>query len=450
MANDWTPTSWQQRPIAQGVTYPDCLVLKEVLDRWAMLPPLTTSWEILKLKQHVAEASRGRRFILQGGDCSERFADCRADIITNKLKILLKMSLILCYASKKPLTRVGRIAGQYAKPRSSQEETRDGVTYHSYRGDLINRFPFTKEDRTPNPWRMLRGYERSALTLNFIRSLVEGGFADFRHPEFWDLRFTEDGEERSDKYQDMLGAVTDSIRFTESVTGSHLSELSRVEFFVSHEGLLLDYEQAHSHQVPRRKGWFNLSTHMPWIGDRPRQIDGAHVEYFRGIENPIGVKVGPTTTEQMLVELCETLNPCNEPGRLTLITRFGVDRVEDHLPSLIEAVQRAGKKVLWCSDPMHGNTRTTESGIKTRSFADILGELNRSFEIHTRLGTILGGVHFELTGENVTECTGGAANLQESDLLERYESDVDPRLNYEQALEMALLIGRRMQENQPR
>jgi len=356
------------------------------------------------------------------------------------------MSLILCYASKKPLTRVGRIAGQYAKPRSSQEESRDGITLHSYRGDLINRFPFTEEDRTPNPWRMLRGYERSALTLNFIRSLVEGGFADFRHPEFLELQFIGSGGPQSDRYQQTLDKVTDSIRFMESLTGSNMTELSRVEFFTSHEGLLLDYEQAHTHQVPRRKGWFNLSAHMPWIGDRTRQIDGAHVEYFRRIENPVGLKVGPTMPPEELVALCQILNPKSEPGRLMLIHRFGAAGIDTHLPPLIEAVRASGCPVVWSCDPMHGNTRTTEDGIKTRSFDDVLGELNAAQDIHESLGTILAGVHFELTGENVTECTGGARGLDETDLHRKYESDVDPRLNYEQALEMALSIARRMRD----
>ncbi len=441
MKEPWSPVSWQKKPVAQQVIYPDCLALKKVLDSLAKLPPLVTSWEVETLKTQLAEAGRGQRFLLQGGDCAESFHDCRGDPIANKLKILLKMSIILVYGTQRQVIRVGRFAGQYAKPRSANTETRDGVTLPSYRGDSINRNGFTLEDRTPDPKLLLRGYERSALTLNFIRSLVQGGFADFRHPELWDLDFVNHAAQSSD-YRRIMDAVGDSIRFMETMAGRSMAELNRVEFFTSHEGLHLDYEQAQTRQVPRRTGWYNLSTHLPWIGDRTRALDGAHVEYFRGIANPIGMKVGPGMDPDELPALIELLNPHDEPGRLTLIHRFGAGQIEKCLPPLIEAVLRSGRTVVWCCDPMHGNTIATQSGVKTRNFDDILSELNHAFDVHDRLGSTLGGVHFELTGENVTECIGGARGLDEEDLKRAYHSDVDPRLNYEQALEMALLIAR--------
>jgi 3-deoxy-7-phosphoheptulonate synthase len=440
---DWSPASWQQKSMAQKVAYPDPLAVEETLARLVKLPPLVTSWEVETLKAQLAEAARGERFLLQGGDCCETFDDCRSDTITSRLKILLKMSIILVYGCQQRVIRVGRFAGQYAKPRSAEMETRNGVTLPSYRGDLINRRDFTCQDRTPNPQLLLRGYERAALTLNFIRALVDGGFADFRHPELWDLDFMNHSA-HSTEYRAIMESVTTSVRFMETIAGRSLVELSRVDFFASHEGLHLAYEQAQTRQVPRRTGWYNLTTHFPWIGDRTRCIEGAHVEYFRGIANPIGVKIGPSTAPGELTALCNQLNPANEPGRLTLIHRFGAEQIQTCLPPLVEAVLSAGKVVLWCCDPMHGNTITTRTGIKTRMFDDILSELNQAFEIHRRLGSILGGVHFELTGENVTECIGGARGLSEADLGKAYRSDVDPRLNYEQALEMALLIARRM------
>jgi 3-deoxy-7-phosphoheptulonate synthase len=443
MTTTWSPTSWQTKPLAQGVDYPDRQALDQTLAELAKLPPLVTSWEIQNLKAQLAEAQCGRRFLLQGGDCCERFDDCRSDPIAAKLKILLKMGLILVFGRNQRVIRVGRFAGQYAKPRSASIETRNGVTLPSYRGDLVNSPAFTAESRTPDPRRLLRGYERSALTLNFVRGLVEGGFADLRHPELWDLNFVQHAAQSRD-YRAMVDAVGSAVRFLETVTDTPMSELSRVEFFTSHEGLHLNYEEAQTRQVPRRTEWYNLSTHFPWLGDRTRALDGAHVEYFRGITNPIGVKIGPKTTPEELVELTKVLNPNNEPGRLTFIHRFGVDRIEHSLPPLVEAIERLGKTVLWCCDPMHGNTITTSTGLKTRDFNDILGELDRAFEIHGRIGSILGGVHFELTGENVTECIGGARGLNEADLAKAYHTDVDPRLNYEQALEMALLIARRM------
>ncbi len=444
---EWNPGSWKQKPALQQPNYPNAAALDDAIRRLARLPPLVTSWEVESLKTQLADAARGKGFLLQGGDCAEDFEDCDAAIITSKLKILLQMSLVLVHGSKMRVIRMGRFAGQYAKPRSADTETRDGATLPSYRGDMINRIGFTPSDRTPDPELLLRGYERSALTLNFIRSLVDGGFADLHHPEYWDLGFASRSPLAAE-YRSMVDSIVDSVRFMETVSGASLGELHGVDFYTSHEGLHLPYEEAQTRRVPRRTGWYNLSTHFPWIGDRTRALDGAHVEFFRGIANPIGLKVGGSMAPDELVRATEILNPLNEAGRLTLIHRFGTDRIARQLPPLIDAVRKAGRVVLWCCDPMHGNTETTRDGIKTRSFDRILGELEEAFRIHRAAGSILGGVHFELTGEDVSECTGGAGGLTETDLPRAYKSQVDPRLNRDQALEMAMLIARRMAGNQ--
>jgi 3-deoxy-7-phosphoheptulonate synthase len=440
--NGWSPTSWQAKPLQQAVAYPDGAALKQALESLALLPPLVTSWEIESLKTQLGAAQRNEVFLLQGGDCAERFADCRAEPIVAKLKVLLQVSLVLAYGTRYRVVRVGRFAGQYAKPRSSDVETRQGVTLPSYRGDLVNGPEFTPEARTPDPQRLLRGYERAALTLNFIRSLVGGGFADLHHPEWWNLAFARAASAQVD-YQEMVNHITEALQFLETLGGRRLDEVRRIEFFTSHEGLHLDYEQALTRRVPRREGWYDLSTHLPWIGNRTRDLGGAHVEFFRGVANPLGVKVGPGMSPDELLDLIDILNPHDEPGRLTLIHRLGCARIATDLPPLVEAVRRAGRRVLWCCDPMHGNTITAASGRKTRRFGDILAELETAFEIHAAAGGFLGGVHFELSGDIVTECLGGARGLSEDDLERAYETEVDPRLNYEQALEMSLLIARR-------
>jgi 3-deoxy-7-phosphoheptulonate synthase len=431
------------KPAGQQPTYPDQGALASTVEQLTALPPLVTSWEVERLREQLAEAAVGERFLLQGGACAERFDQCSAEIITNKLKILLQMSLVLTYGLKRQIIRVGRFAGQYAKPRSDDHEVRDGVSLPSYRGELVNGPGFTVEERTPDPERMLRGYEHSALTLNFIRSLVDGGFADLHHPEYWDLEFVSHSP-RAQEYQKMVESISDSLRFMETLAGTQAGEISRVDFFTSHEGLLLPYEAAQTRQVPRREGWYNLGTHFPWVGLRTAEVDGAHVDYFRGIRNPIGVKIGPSMTPEWLLDLLDILDPDGEPGRVTLIHRMGHDKVVDKLPPLIEAVLRAGRTVLWCCDPMHGNTEKTAGGYKTRRFENILSELETSFDIHAELGSHQGGVHFELSGDNVTECIGGARGLTEVDLERAYESRVDPRLNYEQALEMALLVAHKI------
>lgn len=436
---DWHPASWQTREASQQPLYRDSERLQNAIAALNRLPPLVTSWEIEALKGHLAAAQRGEAFLLQGGDCAESFAECSSEIIVQKLKILLQMSLILVMGLRKPVIRVGRMAGQYAKPRSADQETRDGVSLPSYRGDLVNRNPFTAEDREPDPDLMLRGYERAALTLNFVRSLIDGGFADLHHPENWDLKFVSESPMAAE-YHKIVESVSDSLEFFESVTGDAL-HTRRVEFYTSHEGLHLAYEQAQTRYLPHRERWYNLTTHYPWIGMRTADLEGAHVEFFRGISNPIAIKVGVGLGDEHLQALLHVLNPDNEPGRLTLITRFGAKNIEKHLPRVIQAVRETGSRVLWVCDPMHGNTESTAEGYKTRRFDNILAELKAAFRIHEEMGSCLGGVHLELTGENVTECIGGARGLKESDLARAYKSQVDPRLNYEQALEIAMLIA---------
>lgn len=434
----WAPDSWRARVALQQPHYADPAELAAACTRLAQLPPLVTSWEVLALKQSLAEAQEGRRFLLQGGECAESFADCTSPVISNRLKVLLQMSLVLVHGLQKPVLRVGRFAGQYAKPRSSDTETRDGVTLPSFRGDLINGQAFTAAARRADPQRMLRAHAHSALTMNFVRALVDGGFADLRHPEYWDLSWVE----RSPfavEYRHMVKAIGDSLRFMETLAGP-IAGFSKVDFFTSHEALLLNYEQALTRRVPRNAGWFNLSTHYPWIGMRTAALDGGHVEYFRGIRNPIAVKVGPAVTPTQLLALIDVLNPQDEPGRLTLVHRMGRARIAAALPPLLEAVKREGRRVLWVADPMHGNTENTSNGHKTRRFENIHAELDQAFDIHAAAGTRLGGVHLELTGEDVTECMGGARDLSETDLDRAYKSMVDPRLNYEQSLELAMLI----------
>lgn len=443
MSDAWSPESWQQKPLRQMPTYPDRAALEKTLAKMHSLPPLVTSWEIESLKDQLAEVSRGDRFLLQGGDCAESFAECQPDVITGKLKILLQMSVVLVHGSQKRVTRVGRFAGQYTKPRSSDLETRDGKSLPSYRGDLVNAYDFTADDRVPNPNLMLTGYQYAAMTLNFIRSLADGGFADLHHPEYWQLDFVKHSDKGAE-YVKMVSEIAESIGFLENISGQRIDELNRVEFFTSHEGLHLYYEQAQTRRVPRREGWYGLSSHFPWIGNRTRNLDGAHLEYFRGIENPIGVKIGPDVKNDELVELVLRLNPHKIPGRLMLIHRLGHDKIARELPRIIEVVERTKTPVVWCCDPMHGNTEVVGDGIKTRDFHSILHELEQSFDIHVAKGTYLGGVHFELTGEDVTECTGGARGLTSDDLLRDYRSQVDPRLNYEQSLEMAMSIARHM------
>jgi 3-deoxy-7-phosphoheptulonate synthase len=432
---DWHPASWQALPAAQQPTYPDQAALERAVGDLSRLPPLVTSWEIDALKDEIARAQRGEAFILQGGDCAETFDECTSENIVAKLKILLQMSLVILYGLK-----VGRMAGQYAKPRSADTETREGQSLPSFRGDLVNRNPFTPADRVPDPELILRGYERAALTLNFVRSLIDGGFADLHHPEYWDVNWVGHSP-MAEEYHAIVASISDSLDFLETIAGQPVHKTRRADIYAAHEGLHLLYEQAQTRFLDRRERWYNLTTHFPWIGMRTAATDGAHVEFFRGISNPIGIKIGPGMTREWIQGLIAILNPNNEPGRLTLIHRFGAGAIEEHLPDLIGAVRETGSPVLWVCDPMHGNTESTSDGVKTRRFDKILAELEAAFRVHKSMGTYLGGVHLELTGENVTECTGGARGLTDGDLARAYKSTVDPRLNYEQAMEVAMRIA---------
>lgn len=453
-ARPWTPDSWRSRPEAQRIEYPDAAAVEREVAKLRSLPPLVTSWEIEKLKQEIADAQDGKRFILQGGDCAETLDDCTPGAITNKIKILMQMSLALVWGGRKPVVRIGRFAGQYAKPRSSAVETRTingvPVTLPSYFGDLVNGAPFTPESRTPNPHLLVRAYQHAAMTLNFIRALVEGGFADIHHPEYWDLSFMRHASLPADlraQYEQMTRSLADGLRFMEVLGEARVEELTRVEFFTSHEGLSLLYETAQTRTVPRREGHYNLSTHLPWIGERTRQIDGAHVEYFRGIRNPVGVKIGPSTNPDDVRHLVRVLNPGNERGKIVLITRLGAAKASERIPALVHSIRAAGSPVLWVCDPMHGNTVSTPSGLKTRSFDAIRAELETTYDALRASGAHLGGIHVELTGEDVTECVGGATDITEDNLHTNYATLCDPRLNYHQALELAFALARRLSQD---
>ena len=437
----WSPDSWRSFPIVQQPQYANQAAVDGVLKTMRDYPPLVFVGEVDKLKTQLAEAAKGKRFLLQGGDCAERFQDCTPESITSKIKILLQMSVVLSYGGRKPIVRVGRIAGQYAKPRSSNTEIVDGKEIPVFRGDNINSFEADPLGRIPDPERLLRSYHTASMTLNYVRAMINGGFADLHHPEAWDLSFVKKSQQH-EKYKKIVANIQDAVEFMGTFGGLQKERLSQVDFFTSHEGLLLGFEEAMTRHVTTTGRYYNLGAHMLWIGDRTRQLDHAHIEYFRGISNPIGIKWGPTADPEEMVEVIDALNPLNEEGRIVIITRFGDGKVEEHLPKAIEAVRKAKLKVLWSSDPMHGNVIKTNDGIKTRNFDSILNELRSCFEVHRSLDSHLGGVHFELTGENVTECTGGAEGITPKDLMGAgYETFCDPRLNYSQSLEMAFLIS---------
>ncbi|CAN5478464.1 3-deoxy-7-phosphoheptulonate synthase class II [soil metagenome] len=447
-AEAWSPTSWKSRRVEQSPDYPDLEAVDRVAEKLRGLPPLVTSWEVERLRTQLADVALGKRFILQGGDCAEMFSECNSAYITNKMKIMLQMSLVLTDGLKRPILRIGRIAGQYAKPRSSATETRAGKTLTSYYGDLINGPEFEEAARVPDPERMLLSYYHSALTLNFIRALVDGGFADLHHPEYWDLNFLGKAGLSPDlraNYMRRVDSLGNAIEIMEAMAERSIEHISTVDFFTSHEGLSLQYESALTRPVPRRNGYYNLGCHLPWIGERTRALDGAHVEFFRGIRNPVGIKLGPKTSPQDLVKLADAIDPQKEPGKLVLIGRFGAGNTRKSLPALIGAVAETGRKPVWICDPMHGNTISTAGGRKTRRVDAILEELLDSVDIHEEIGSTLGGVHFELTAENVTECIGGASGVTEADLDTCYQTQCDPRLNYEQAMEMAFAIARRLE-----
>jgi 3-deoxy-7-phosphoheptulonate synthase len=435
----WQPSSWRERPAQQAVAYPDPRALAEVLAELARRPPLVASGEVDELQAQIARAAQGRAFILQGGDCVERFIDCDEAVITNKLKILLQMSVILTHSTRCPVVRIGRIAGQYAKPRSQSTEIVDGEEILTYRGDSIHDFTPTRRGRTPDPSRLLQGYFLAASTLNFIRSMIDGGFADLHQPYNWNLYGIEKSAQWPE-YKATVERILDAIHFMESFGGVNPDKLQRVSFYTSHEALHLPYEESLTRLDARSGRYYNLGAHMVWVGERTRHPDGAHAEYLRGIANPIGIKVGPAPEPTELVRLLDTINPSHEVGRITLITRLGRQNVAAHLPTIVEAVRGSGHVVAWSCDPMHGNT-VALGGRKTRLFEAVLEDLRATFACHESLGNPIAGVHFELTGDDVSECIGGSVAPGEQDLSRNYQTYCDPRLNYDQSLEMAFLIA---------
>jgi len=439
--SDWTKSSWRNKPRIQMPDYTDAAALNAVEAQLSQYPLLVFAGEARRLKTQLAAASRGEAFLLQGGDCAEAFDQFNSDSIRDTFKVMLQMAMVLTYGAKVPVVKVGRMAGQFAKPRSANTETVGGVELPSYRGDIINGLDFTPEARIPDPQRMLQAYTQSAATLNLLRAFSTGGFADMKRVNAWTLGFTDSQEIQ--KYRDLASRIQDSIDFMDAagINSDTTHEFSSVEYYTSHESLLLEYEEALTRVDSTSGKWLAGSSHMIWIGDRTRQPDGAHVEFASGVQNPIGLKCGPTTTAEDLKVLMAKLNPENEEGRLTLIARFGAGSVGDHLPRLIKAVQEEGANVLWTCDAMHGNTIKSDSGYKTRPFESVLREVREFFSIHQAEGTIPGGVHFEMTGQDVTECTGGVRAVSDEDLSDRYHTACDPRLNASQSLELAFLVA---------
>ena len=438
----WTPATWRDRPIQQNPTYPDGAALAAVEARLHGYPPLVFAGEARRLKAALAKAADGRAFVLQGGDCAESFGDFNANMIRDTFRVLLQMAVVLTFGASVPVIKLGRMAGQYAKPRSSDTETVDGVTLPSYRGDTINGPAFTAADRIPDPARMETGYFQSAGTMNLLRAFASGGYADLHEVHRWNLSFAARSP-LAGRYQDLASRIDETLGFMAAcgITSSTTPQIRETDFYTSHEALLLPFEQALTRVDSTSGDWYACSAHFLWIGDRTRQPDGAHVEFLRGVRNPIGIKVGPTTEIADLLRLIETLNPTDEPGRITLISRMGAERIAHKLPPLLRAVQAEGRRVLWLCDPMHGNTISTAAHVKTRSFDSILSEVRGFFNAHAAEGSWAGGVHVEMTGREVTECVGGAHRLTEADLGARYETFCDPRLNAEQSLELAFLIA---------
>ncbi len=437
----WNPLSWNSKEIEQLPEYPDTKELQAAYNELKSLPPLITSWEIEALKDKLAQAAEGKSFLLQGGDCAETFDSCNSVKLVNTLKVMLQMSFILIHEMGIPIVRVGRVAGQYAKPRSNDYEVVDGEKMMNYRGDLINSFVPDVEARLPDPGRLVEAYQKAALSLNFLRALSDEGFADLQHPEQWELDFMQNNE-FYEEYEQMVSSINKAIKFMDAITPNRINTSHKVDFYTSHEALNLFYESAQTRKVPRKEGWFNLSSHMVWLGNRTQQLEGAHVEYLKGIRNPIGIKVGPPFDIDNLLAILDRVNPNHEAGKIVLITRMGHDKVSKYLPSFIRAIKQNGHPVVWSCDPMHGNTYATGSNVKTRRFNDILQEIRETFAVHRAEGSNLAGVHLELTGDNVTECVGGANGLNEDGLSSNYETYCDPRLNYEQSLEMAFLVAK--------
>ena len=449
MPTNWHPSGWRKKPRVQMPDYTDPQALEAVERKLAGYPPLVFAGEARALQRKLAEACEGKAFLLQGGDCAESFGEFSADNIRDTYRVLLQMAVVLTFGAKRPVIKVGRIAGQFAKPRSSPTEVKDGVELPIYRGDIINDTAFSAEARIPNPNRMLEAYLQSAATLNLLRAFSKGGYADIHHVHSWTLGFTDKSE--AGKYQGLAGRITDALDFMTAagLDGDRIETLQSVDFYTSHEALLLEYEEA----LCRIDSTTGLpiagSGHLLWIGDRTRQPNGAHVEFLRGVQNPIGIKCGPSLTTDDLMRLLDVLNPHNTPGRITLICRFGADKLAAGLPKLVRAVRNGGRKVVWSCDPMHGNTVKSPNGYKTRRFEKVLTEVREFFGVHAAEGTHPGGVHFELTGTDVTECTGGVSAVSDENLSDRYHTVCDPRLNSSQALELAFLVAEELSSTQP-
>ena len=448
----WTPSSWRKKPILQQPTYPNQEELDKVLKELKNYPPLVFAGEARTLKSSLAKVANGKAFLLQGGDCAESFSEFHADNIRDSFKVMMQMAVVMTYAGGLPVVKVGRMAGQFAKPRSSNTETFDGVTLDSYRGDIINGSDFTKEDRVPNPQRMIKAYNQASATQNLLRAFATGGLADLHQVHQWTTDFAQKADVLQ-KYEKLAEDISTSLKFMEAcgVTSKTYRTLRETDFYTSHEALLLPYEEAFTRQDSISGDWYDTSAHMLWIGDRTRQLDGAHVEYLRGVKNPIGVKAGPSMDADDLVRLCQTLNPENEAGRLNVIVRMGANKVGDEktgMQRLLRAIEREGLNVVWSCDPMHGNTIKSSNNFKTRPVDDILTEMKQFFQSHKAEGTHAGGVHLEMTGKNVTECIGGSFTVTEEDLSSRYHTHCDPRLNADQSLELAFLIADSLKEAQ--
>ena len=442
MTERWNPSSWRSKPVQQVPAFPDAAALNAVEAQLAGFPPLVFAGEARKLKRALGKVANGDAFLLQGGDCAESFAEHSADNIRDFFRLFLQMAVVLTFAGSSPVVKVGRVAGQFAKPRSSPNEKIGDVELPSYRGDVVNGIEFTSAARIPDPERQIMAYRQSAATLNLIRAFANGGYANLENAHRWMLGFVKDSPQ-SEQYREISDRITEALDFMRAIgldPEAH-PEMRTTDFYTSHEALLLGYEQAMTRVDSTTGDWYATSGHMIWIGDRTRQLDHAHVEYFRGIKNPIGLKCGPSLAPDELLKLIDVLNPENEPGRLTLIARFGAEKALEHLPGLVRAVKREGRSVVWSCDPMHGNTVKAASGYKTRPFDMILSEVKTFFGVHQAEGTYAGGIHLEMTGKNVTECTGGARAVLDSELQDRYHTHCDPRLNAEQALEMAFLVA---------
>jgi 3-deoxy-7-phosphoheptulonate synthase len=445
MSQTWSPDSWRSKPILQQPVYPDAEHLAQVERTLAGYPPLVFAGEARELRRQFAEVTQGRAFLLQGGDCAESFAEFSAGKIRDTFKVLLQMAIAMTFAAGCPVVKVGRMAGQFAKPRSAGEETIDGVTLPAYRGDIVNGIGFDEKSRVPDPERLLQAYHQATATLNLLRAFAQGGFADLHQVHQWNLDFIANAE-LTEKYGQLADRIDETLAFMRACGLEDAPQLRETSFFTAHEALLLNYEQAFVRQDSLTGGWYDCSAHMLWIGDRTRQLDGAHVEFLRGVGNPIGVKVGPSMDTDELLRLIDILNPENDPGRLNLIVRMGADKVGEHLPRLIRAVEDEGRLVLWSSDPMHGNTIKASSGYKTRDFVQVLNEVKQFFQVHQAEGSYAGGIHIEMTGQNVTECIGGTRSITEAGLSDRYHTHCDPRLNADQSLELAFLIAETLKQ----